>query len=64
MKSWLSLLTKKKLIMDLLSALFREAFIDRFTKGVKAVVTAWPSFYIPGVIYKIQKKIFQAVLEG
>lgn len=63
MKSWLSILTKK-LIMDLLPTLFKEAFIDRFTRGVKAVVTAWPSFYLPGVINKIQKKIFQAGLEG
>lgn len=36
----------EKLLMDLLPALFKEA---RFTEGVKSPVTAWPSFYLPGV---------------
>ena len=40
MRPWLSL---EKLLIDLLPALFEEAFTDRFTKVVKSMVSAWPS---------------------
>ena len=46
MRPWLSL---EKLLIDLLPALFKEAFTDRFTKVVKAMVSAWPSIYFPVV---------------
>ena len=44
MRPWLSL---EKLLIDLLPALFKEAFTDRFTKVVKAMVSAWPSIFFP-----------------
>lgn len=46
MRPWLSL---DKLLNNLLPALFKEVFTDWFTKVVKAMMSAWPFLYFPGM---------------